>query len=345
MSAQPAKKTAKQPAILKKRFTTPSFLEYKEAGERIVMCTAYDCMQARIAEAAGVDVILVGDSIGMTTLGHESTLPVTMDDMLRAVSAVVKGAPNTYVVADMPFMSYQPSQQEGMKNAAALIAEAGASALKVEGASLETLAFTESLVAAGVPVMGHLGLTPQSINLLGSYTTQAKEVDEVVRLMMDAHALMTAGVCAIVLECVPAEVAEELSEMHMLPMIGIGAGPSCDGEVQVFHDLLGLGDFTPRHAKQYIGGADILGKALAEYVQDVRTGAFPTEEQTTHIEQDIVETATPVFVEHLIEQIEALDGEVEMISDEAEINLEPDFDSEPEDSGRFFTGGSRAHLN
>jgi len=342
MSVHPAKQSA---ATIRKKFTTPSFLEYKEAGKRIVTCTAYDYMQARIVETAGVDLILVGDSLGMTTLGYGSTLPVSMDDMLRATAAVVKGAPNTYVVADMPFMSYQPSQQEGLKNAAALIAEAGASAVKVEGASLETLAFTEGLVAAGVPVMGHLGLTPQSINLLGSYTTQAKEVDEVIRLMMDAHALMTAGVCAIVLECVPAEVAHEMSEMHMLPMIGIGSGPSCDGEVQVLHDLLGLGDFAPRHAKRYLEGADILGKALAEYVHDVRTHAFPTEEQTTHIDQDVIETATPVFVEHLIEQVEALDGEVEILSDDTEVMVKPDFDSEAEDSGRFFSGGSRAHLN
>ena len=310
------------------------------------MCTAYDYMQASIVEAAGVDVILVGDSIGMTTLGYNTTLPVMMDDMKRATAAVTKGAPNSYVVTDMPFMSYQHSHKEGMQNAATLVARAGASAVKVEGASFETLSLIEGLVAAGIPVVGHLGLTPQSINALGGYHTQAKESDEIVKLMMDAHSIMTAGVCAIVLECVPAEVAEELSEMHMLPIIGIGSGPHCDGEVQVFHDLLGLGgDFKPRHAKRFIEGAELLTKALEEYVQDVRASKFPTAAQSTNIDPKIVEEATPIFVEQLIEQAEMMGANVEIIPEESMGMMEPDFDREPEDSGRFFSGGSRAHLN
>ncbi|MCL2526459.1 MAG: 3-methyl-2-oxobutanoate hydroxymethyltransferase [Coriobacteriia bacterium] len=328
----------------KKKFTTPSFAQYKEEQKRIVMCTAYDATQARLVEAAGVDVILVGDSLGMTTLGFDSTLPVTMDDMLRATAAVAKGAPQSYIVADMPFMSYQHSLEVGMQNAAALAAQAGASAVKVEGASAETLFFIESVVAAGIPVIGHLGLTPQSINRLGSYATQAKEVDDIVRLMMDAHAIMTAGVSAIVLECVPAEVGQELSEMHMLPIIGIGSGPHCDGEVQVFHDIMGLSDFSPRHARRYLKGAELLTKALEEYVHSVRVNDFPTDAQSTSIDPEILDTATPVFVEHLIEQVEAMDGSVEFFEEEG-MRLEPDFDADPEDSQRFFRGGSNAHLN
>lgn len=328
----------------RKAFTTPSFLGHKEAGTKIVMCTAYDCTQARIVEAAGVDLILVGDSLGMTTLGHASTLPVTMDDMLRATAAVKRGAPHSYIVADMPFMSYQHSIKEGMKNAAALISQSGADAVKVEGASVEALSFIEALVAAGIPVIGHLGLTPQSINLLGSYKTQAKTTEAIVRLMMDAHAIMTAGVSAIVLECVPAEVAEELTEMHILPIIGIGSGAHCDGEVQVFHDLLGLGTFTPRHAKRYLKGADLLGKALAEYVHDVRTGQFPNEAQMTHVDASLVDEATPVFVEYLIEHVEAMGDSVEFISDDG-TGFNVNFDNDPEDTGRFFSGGSRGSLN
>ncbi|MCL2403122.1 MAG: 3-methyl-2-oxobutanoate hydroxymethyltransferase [Coriobacteriia bacterium] len=329
----------------KKQFTTPDFFAYKEAKKRIVMCTAYDYTQARLVEAAGADVLLVGDSLGMTTLGYDSTLPVTMDDMLRATASVTRGAPSSYVVADMPFMSYQSSQQEGMRNAAALIAQGGASALKVEGASLEALAFIEALVAAGIPVVGHLGLTPQSINALGTYRTQAKEVEEVIRLMMDAHGLMTAGVCAIVLECVPTEVAQELSDMHMLPIIGIGSGVHCDGEVQVFHDLLGLSDFKPRHAKRYIDGAGTLDKALKEYVQDVRNSKFPTKTQSSSIDQNIIDDAASIFVEHLIEKVEEMGGSAEFIQDDASLDLDPDFEAVPEDSSRFFNGGSRAHLN
>jgi len=329
----------------KKTFSTPSFAQYKEEKKRIVMCTAADYMQARIAANAGVDCILVGDSLGMTTLGFDSTLPVTMDDMLRATAAVVRGAPDSYVIADMPFMSYQHSHAEGMKSAARLIAESGASAVKVEGASFEAIAFIESLTAAGIPVIGHLGLQPQSINQLGSYQPQAKEVDDVVRLMMDTHSIMTAGVCAIVLECVPQEVAAELVEMHMLPMIGIGSGSSCDGEVQVLHDLLGLSDIKPRHTKQYIDGKEVLGNALEQYVQEVRSGKFPGKDQSTSIDKSIIETATPVFVEHLIEQVELMDGSVEIFSEDGDIDLNPDFDAEPEDGGRFFQGGGRAHLN
>ncbi|MCL2680588.1 MAG: 3-methyl-2-oxobutanoate hydroxymethyltransferase [Coriobacteriia bacterium] len=331
-----------------KHFTTQSFAAYKQAKKRIVMCTAYDYMQAGIVETAGVDAILVGDSLGMTTLGYDSTLPVTMDDMLRATAAVVKGAPASYVIADMPFMSYQHSHDAGMQNAAALIAQSGANAVKIEGASVEAVLLIESLVAAGIPVVGHLGLTPQSINALGSYSTQAKETSDIIRLMLDAHAIMTAGVCAIVLECVPAEVAEELAQMHLLPIIGIGSGVHCDGEVQVFHDLLGLGgDFKPRHAKRFLDGADILTDAVGEYVQAVRARTFPTDAQATSIDPNTVEEATSVFVEHLIEEAEFADSELEFFLDDAADGFIDAFngagDDESDQSSYF--GGSRAHLN
>ena len=333
----------------RQKFTTRSFAEYKKAQKRIVMCTAYDYMQARIVEAAGADTILVGDSIGMTTLGYESTLPVTMDDMIRATTAVVKGAPNSYVIADMPFMSYQHSLEAGMRNAAALVAQAGAKAVKIEGASVEACMLAQSLTDAGIPVIGHLGLTPQSINALGGYRTQAKETADIAKLLLDAHAIMTAGVSAIVLECVPAEVGEELAEMHLLPIIGIGSGPHCDGEVQVFHDLLGLGgDFKPRHAKQYINAADILGEALSQYVQEVRAGTFPTKEQSTNIEPSIAEEATSAFMEYLIEDADLTNGDFEFLVDEVGERFLDSLEGESDQPGDYFgsgSGGSRAHLN
>ena len=329
----------------KKNFTTASFREYKQAGKRIVMCTAYDYMQAGIVEAAGVDTILVGDSVGMTTLGHDNTLAVTMDDMIRATTAVAKGAPNSYIIADMPFMSYQPSHDMGMHNAAALISQAGANAVKIEGASIEALALIESLVAAGVPVIGHLGLTPQSINALSGYSTQAKEVDDIVALMLDAHAIMLAGVCAIVLECVPAEVAEEMAQIHLLPIIGIGSGKHCDGEVQVFHDILGLsGDFKPRHAKRFVEGAEILQSALEEYVQSVRATTFPGDKQSVSIKSEIVEDATSSFVKMLVEDVDMQDQELEFLLEDASEDYEDDLGDGSDDS-RYFGTGSRAHLN
>jgi 3-methyl-2-oxobutanoate hydroxymethyltransferase len=332
-----------------KRFTTRSFLEQKEAKKRHVMCTAYDATQARMVTAAGVDSILVGDSRGMTTLGYDSTVPVTMDDMIRATAAVRRGAPSSYLIADMPFMSYQHSHTEGMQNAAALVAGAGANAVKLEGASFETQSLIVGLVQAGIPVIGHLGLTPQSINALGHYHTQAKEPDDIVRLMMNAHELMAAGVSAIVVECVPAEVARELREMHTIPIIGIGSGVYCDGEVQVFHDLLGLcGAFKPRHAKRYIEGEKLLTTALESYVSEVRAENFPTEDQTVHIDPKLVHRATPVFVEHLIECVEVAGGEVEITKEDlgvdVDINIQPGYRVDS-DGGSSFPGGSNARFN
>ena len=320
-------------------FTTNSFRAYKEDGKRIVMCTAYDVTQARLAQAAGVDTILVGDSLGMTTLGYDSTLPVTMDDMLRATAAVTRGAPDTYVVADMPFMSYQASYEEGMRNAGRLMAEAGAQAVKLEGASADTLTLVEGLVDAGIPVVGHLGLTPQSVNTLGGYRVQAKEKPDIIELFSSTHFLMGAGISALVVECVPAEVARQLQEMFAVPIIGIGSGPHCDGEVQVFHDLLGLdSSFTPRHAKRFVEGAELLGNALEEYVQSVRATTFPGEDQSTHVDQAVVEDASAAFASLVLEDLsQEIEGALEAVAEAGGIGT---------DGGKgFFPGGFRASFN
>ncbi|NTW28781.1 MAG: 3-methyl-2-oxobutanoate hydroxymethyltransferase [Coriobacteriia bacterium] len=264
------------------RVTAAAFREMKRSGTPIVMLTAYDFHSARLVEAAGVDAILVGDSLGMTVLGESSTLPVTMDDMLRATRAVSRATGHALVIADMPFMSYQADYAEGMRNAGRFLAQAGAHAVKLEGATADTLALVSGLAGAGIPVMGHIGLTPQSVNTLGGYRTQGKDAAGAAALVLDALSLQDAGAFAVVLECVPAELAEKISGMLDIPTIGIGAGVGCDGQVQVFHDILGLGDFLPRHAKRYANLAEEIGRAVSAYAGDVRGRTFPGEEQSTH---------------------------------------------------------------
>jgi 3-methyl-2-oxobutanoate hydroxymethyltransferase len=264
--------------------TTSTFRARKAAGQRIVMVTAYDASAARLVDAAGVDAILVGDSMGMTVLGYDSTLPVTMDDIVRATAAVVRGTKRALVVGDMPFMSFQVSAEEALRNAGRLMAEGGAGAVKLEGgvAVAETV---KRITSAGIPVMGHVGLTPQSVHQLGGYKVQAKEAAAAETLLADCRALQDAGAFAIVLECIPAELAALVSADLAIPTIGIGAGAGCDGEVQVFHDLLGLGgDFTPRHAKRYAEIGEAIREAVAAYADDVRAGVFPGEEQTVHMD-------------------------------------------------------------
>ncbi len=269
------------------RVTTTTLAAMKAAGEPVVMVTAYDAPGARLVEAAGVDVILVGDSLGMTVLGYESTLPVTVDDMLRATAAVARSASRALVVADMPFLSYQVSPEDALRNAGRFLAEAGASAVKIEGGAA-VAPLVEFLVGAGVPVMGHVGLTPQSVNVFGGYAVQARDLDGAIALVEDCLELEAAGAFAVVLELVPAELAAIVSEELTIPTIGIGAGAGCDGQVQVFHDLLGLGEFTPRHAKRYadIGGA--ITKAVSQYAADVRVGAFPAEANLTHLDAEVI---------------------------------------------------------
>jgi 3-methyl-2-oxobutanoate hydroxymethyltransferase len=259
----------------------------KRRGERIVMMTCYDYPSARILEDAGVDILFIGDTLGMVVLGYDTTIPVTMDEMLHHTKAVVRGSSRAHVLADMPFMSYQASPEEALRNAGRLLKEGGAQSVKLEGGVrvADTVRF---IVEAGIPVMGHIGLTPQSINQLGGYKVQGKTPAAAVRLVNDAAALEQAGAYAVVLECVPAQLARTISERVTIPTIGIGAGPHCDGQVQVFHDLLGLFDsFVPRHAKRYANlGAEIT-RAVRAYAAEVREGTFPTEKESFMLDKAV----------------------------------------------------------
>ncbi len=267
--------------------TTSSFRELKQSGRPIVMVTAYDAPSARLVDEAGVDAILVGDSMGNTVLGHASTLPVTMDDMLRATAAVVRGVSRALVVADMPFMSFQISAEDAMRNAGWLLAEAGAGAVKLEGGA--AIAPTVArMTSAGIAVMGHVGLTPQSIRQLGGYRTQGKDAAAARALIADCVALQDAGAFAVVLECIPAELAALVTKSVEIATIGIGAGVGCDGQVQVFHDLLGLGGtFVPRHAGRYADLGAAVRDAVGRYASDVRAGSFPGDEHSVHMDADV----------------------------------------------------------
>ena len=274
------------------------------------MLTAYDYHSARLAEAAGVDCILVGDSLGMTVLGESSTLPVTVDDMVRATRAVSRAVSRVLVIGDMPFMSYQADFAEGMHNAARFLAEGGAQAVKVEGATDDTLILIEGLVAAGIPVMGHLGLTPQSVNVFGGYKGQGKDAAAAAKLMADAVALQDVGAFGVVLECIPVELSERISALVEIPTIGIGAGVGCDGQVQVFHDLLGLGEFVPRHAKQFANLAQDIENAVSAFASEVRGRTFQGEDESTHLDSGALAEAE---VRYSAEYAEANDGDGEFL--------------------------------
>ena len=251
-----------------------------EREERIVMVTAYDFPSARLADAAGMDIVLVGDSAAMTVLGHSSTVPATMDEMLMLTRAVTRGAWRPLVVADMPFGSFQVSDEEALRNAIRFVKEAGADAVKLEGAG-PSLSRVLALVGAGIPVMGHIGLTPQSATMLGGFKAQGKTAAKARRLLEDAVALEDAGCFSLVLEAVPAPVAGRIGERLTIPTIGIGSGPDCDGQVLVLHDVLGLYEGrSPRFAKRYADLATEIRTALERFAGDVRSGAFPTEEHT-----------------------------------------------------------------
>ncbi len=260
----------------------------KSEHTRIVVVTAYDTPSARLLEEAGVDAILVGDSLGMTVLGFDSTLPVTMDDMVRHTAAVSRGARRALVIADMPFMSFQATRADALRNAGRLMAEGHAGAVKLEGGAAVART-VERIVSAGIPVMGHVGLTPQSVHQLGGYRVQGRSAEAAVALLDDCQALQSAGAFAIVLECIPAELARHASRELDIPTIGIGAGVGCDGEVQVFHDLLGLSDFTPRHARRYAEVGAAIRDGVAAYATDVRAGIFPGEEQSSRMDLEALE--------------------------------------------------------
>ena len=267
---------------------TTKLMEMKQAGERIACVTAYDFPTARLAAAAGLPLILVGDSLGNVVLGYDSTLPVTMDDMVHHTRAVVRGAPDALVVADMPFMSYQVNADEAMRNAGRLMQEGGASAVKLEGG--QHIAETVSrLTDAGIPVMGHLGLTPQSVNQLGGYRVQGRTLPEAQRMLDDADALERGGAFSIVLETVPAPLAAVVTKRLRVPTIGIGAGAECDGQIQVLHDILGLGTRQPKHGKRYADLNAVIGEALQRYAAQVREGTFPAEEHATDIDDAVLQ--------------------------------------------------------
>jgi 3-methyl-2-oxobutanoate hydroxymethyltransferase len=257
-----------------------------EREERIVMVTAYDFPSARLADAAGMDIVLVGDSAAMTVLGHTSTVPATMEEMLMLTRAVARGSEHPLVVADMPFGSFQVSDEDALRNAIRFVKEAGADAVKLEGAG-PSLSRVLALVGAGIPVMGHIGLTPQSATMLGGFKAQGRTAAKARRLLEDAAALEDAGCFAVVLEAVPAPVAARISERLTVPTIGIGSGPDCDGQVLVLHDVLGLYEGrSPRFARRYADiGAEIRA-ALERFGADVRSGAFPAEEHTYAMPED-----------------------------------------------------------
>jgi len=265
----------------------------KERGDPIAMLTAYDYTSARLAAAAGVDMILVGDSLGMVIQGHETTLPVTLDDIIYHTRTVVRGAPEALVVADMPFMTYQVSPEQALVNAGRVMQETGCQAVKIEGGS-HMAATVQRLVQVGIPVMGHIGLTPQSVNQMGGWRVQGRSSTEADRLIADAHALAGAGAFAIVLELVPLELAAVVTAQVPVPTIGIGAGPHCDGQVQVWHDILGLfSDFQPKHARRYAEVGATIRQAVGQYVEEVRSHAFPTDAHATHLAGDVAALYAP----------------------------------------------------
>ena len=270
------------------RVTIGQIQEMKDKGKKIPMLTAYDYATARFIDEAGVPLILVGDSLGMVVLGYESTIPVTTDEMLHHTKAVVKGTKHALVIGDMPFMTYHASMGEALHNAARFIQEAGAQAVKLEGG--ESMAETVNrVVACGIPVMGHIGLTPQSIHQLSGFKVQGKTQEAAVRLVKDACALADAGAFAIVLEAIPTPLARIITKKVSVPTIGIGAGPFCDGQVQVVSDLLGLyTDFVPKHAKQYAKLYDVIRKAVADYIGEVQDGSFPTEKESHAMDESLL---------------------------------------------------------
>jgi 3-methyl-2-oxobutanoate hydroxymethyltransferase len=264
-------------------------LELKRRGQRLAMVTAYDFPSGRIVDEAGVELVLVGDSAGMVVLGNESTVPVTMEELLMLTRAVTRGAKRPLVIADMPFGSFQVSDDVAVENAVRFVKEAGADAVKLEGAG-PTLSRVQAIVGAGVPVMGHVGLTPQSATMLGGFKAQGRTAEKAERLYEDALALEAAGCFAIVLEAVPAPVAAAVTETLTVPTIGIGAGAECDGQVLVWHDLLGLYEGkAPRFVKRYADLATEAKRALEAYVEDVREGRFPEEQHTYAIPDEELE--------------------------------------------------------
>jgi 3-methyl-2-oxobutanoate hydroxymethyltransferase len=258
------------------RVTINQIKDMKPKGDKIVMLTAYDYSMAKLIDQAGIPLILVGDSLGMVVLGYESTIPVTMEEMLHHTKAVVRGTKQAMVIGDMPFMTYHISIEDALHNAARFIQEAGAQAVKLEG-GVTVAEKVRRIVDCGIPVMGHIGLTPQSIHQFGGFKKQGKTPEAAARLLEDAKAVEQAGAFAIVLETIPSDLGRLITDKTAIPTIGIGAGPACDGQVQVINDIIGsFSDFVPKHAKQYVKLTDIISKAVTQYRDEVKSGSFPS---------------------------------------------------------------------
>jgi 3-methyl-2-oxobutanoate hydroxymethyltransferase len=283
------------------KVTVPELLQRKSAAadspsKKVVCLAAYDYPTARLADEAGVDVILVGDSLGMVVLGYESTLPVTLEEMLHHTRAVRRGTRRALVVADMPYGSYHTDTAESLRNAVRFVKEAGAEAVKVEGGE-RRLELIAKLTEAEIPVMGHVGLTPQSVNALGGYRVQGKTVDAAEQLLRDARAVEAAGAFAVVVEAVPRELAARITRELRIPTIGIGAGPDCDGQILVAHDLLGLTfTQTPKFARQYANVGEVISNALSDYCADVRGGSFPSDAESYHSGQP-AKVKKPIYID------------------------------------------------
>lgn len=271
------------------KFTTTSFIKSKKEGKKISMLTAYDYSTAKLLDEAGLDSILVGDSLGMVILGYENTLQVTVDDMIHHTKAVTRGVKRACVIADMPFLSYHISVEETIRNAGRMIQEANAHAVKLEGGR-EVVDKIEALIKAQIPVMGHLGLTPQSVNMMGGFKVQGKDESQAKTILEDAKLLQEAGVFSIVLECVPAKLAKLISESIDIPTIGIGAGKDCDGQVLVIQDMLGMySDFTPKFVKKYCEVGLVIKEAVSKYKEEIQEGLFPEEVHTFKIKEEVLE--------------------------------------------------------
>lgn len=270
------------------RVTVRDLAAMKRRGEKIPMLTAYDYTTAILADAAGIPLLLVGDSLGMVVLGYDSTVPVTLNDIIHHTKAVARGSKNALIVADLPFMTYQIDPAQALSNAARLLQEGGAHTVKLEGGE-NVASIVQRIVDCDIPVMGHIGVTPQSVNAQGGYRVRGRSRPEAAQLLKDALALEAAGAYAVVLELTPAPLARLISQRLTIPTIGIGAGVGCDGQVQVLHDLLGLfTDFVPRHAKQYANLAPVITEAFARYATEVRAGIFPTDRESFAMDESLL---------------------------------------------------------
>lgn len=270
------------------RITVRDFQKMTDAGEKIAVLTAYDATSAFLAEAAGATALLVGDSLGMVVQGHSSTIPVTLEQSIYHAQMVVRSTQRAMIIGDLPFMSYKISTEQAMTSAARMMQEGGVGAVKLEGGEYVAVSI-QRIVQAGIPVMGHIGLTPQSVNQFGGFRVQGKDIFTAQQLLQDALAIETAGAFSIVLELIPTELAQEISERLRIPTIGIGAGPNCDGQVQVYHDLLGLHpSFGPRHSKQYANAGKVIQDALSRFVEEVKAGQFPTSENSSTMSAEVL---------------------------------------------------------